>query len=329
MSDDKKNDLDEVEQLKEKTMLAHAQRLDEEDRARREAEADLDTDMFDGVRSSDGNPVQPVKIKGSDSFCFSCHKGVSCWNVCCHGADITLTPFDILRLSKGLDIKPAEFLKLFTMPAMWHGADMPVAKLRMSGKDGKGACVFMDEEEGCTVYENRPVNCRYYPLGMAAVKMKGAEGPDDFFFLVKESHCKGHEEDKELSVKDFREEQGVDAYDEQNRGWVEILMKMSSWKVMGGPNGTVVPDKTKQMFFMATTDVELFRKFVFESKFLQTYLVDPELVEELRTDDELLLKLGFDWMKNVLFNDPTIKLRQEVLNDAIGQARENNLRGGG
>ena len=328
MSDDDKK-MSDGEEPQDKTMLEHAKRLDEEDRQRREAEEEMDMDIFDGVRSNNGNPVQPVKIKASDSFCFSCHKGVSCWNVCCHGADITLTPFDILRLSKHLTVKPAEFLKLFTMPAMWHGADMPVAKLRMDGKDGKGQCVFMDEEEGCTVYDDRPVNCRYYPLGMAAVKMKGADGPDDFFFLVKKDHCKGHDENKEMSVKDFREEQGVDPYDEQNRGWVEILMKMSSWKVMGGPNGTVVPDQTKQMFFMATTDVEMFRKFVFESKFLQSYQIDPELVEELRTDDELLLKLGFDWMKNVLFNDPTIKLRQEVLNDSIAQARQDNPRGAG
>ncbi len=327
MNEDRKSsDMDEPD---EKTLLEYEKRLAEEDRQRREAEADMDMDIFDGVRAQDGNPVQPVKIKESDSFCFSCHKGISCWNVCCHGADITLTPFDILRLSKHLTIKPAEFLKLFTVPAMWHGADMPVAKLRMDGKDGKGQCVFMDEEEGCTVYEDRPVNCRYYPLGMAAVKMKGAKGPEDFFFLVREEHCKGHEENKELSVADFRKEQGVDSYDEQNRGWVEILMKMSSWKVMGGPHGTVVPDQTKQMFFMATTDVDMFRKFVFESKFLQTYLIDPELVEQLRTDDELLLKLGFDWMKNVLFNDETIRLRQEVLNDAIARAREKNPRGDG
>jgi Fe-S-cluster containining protein len=328
MSDDDKK-ISDMDEQSDGTLLEYEKRLDEEDRQRREAEADMDMDIFDGVRSTDGNPVQPVKITSKDSFCFSCHKGVSCWNVCCHGADITLTPFDILRLSKHLTIKPAEFLKLFTVPAMWHGADMPVAKLRMDGKDGKGQCVFMDKEEGCTVYEDRPVNCRYYPLGLAAVKMKGSDGPEDFYFLVKEDHCKGHDENKELSVADFRKEQGVDAYDEQNRGWIEILMKMASWKVMGGPNGTVVPDQTKQMFFMATTDVDTFRKFVFNSKFLKTYLIDPELVEKLRTDDELLLKLGFDWMKNILFNDETIKMRQEVLNDSIARAREENPRGDG
>lgn len=316
-----------TEDPKEKTILEHAKRLDAEDRARREAEADMDMNVFDGVRAHDGNPVQPVRITAKDSFCFSCHKGVSCWNVCCHGADITLTPFDILRLSRRLEVKPADFLRLFTAPALWAGGDMPVAKLRMEGAEGNGACVFMDEEEGCTVYEDRPVNCRYYPLGLAAVKMKGMEEAEDFYFLVKESHCRGHDENRELSVAAFREEQGVEPYDEQNRGWIEILMKLASWKVLSGPFGKELPEATKKMFFMATTDVDMLRRFVFESKFLRTYLIDPEIVDKLRTDDEMLLKLGFDWLKNVIFGEETIKMRQEVLNDAIAKVRADNPRG--
>ncbi len=55
MSDDKKS-LQDIDDLKKETALEHANRLDEEDRARREAEADMDVEMFSGVRSSDGNP---------------------------------------------------------------------------------------------------------------------------------------------------------------------------------------------------------------------------------------------------------------------------------
>ena len=40
--------------------------------------------------------------------------------------------------------------------------------------------------QGCTVYKDRPVSCRYYPLGLAAVKMKGHDKPEDFYFLVRE-----------------------------------------------------------------------------------------------------------------------------------------------
>ena len=319
MSDEKHTA--DMEEPAEATLREHAQRLEEEDRQRRAAEEEMDLNVFDGIRSQNDNPVQPVKIKESDSFCFSCHKGVSCWNVCCHGADITLTPYDILRLTRRFQVKPEEFLKAFTVPAMWHGADMPVAKLRMRGDDGKGACPFMDDEEGCTVYEDRPVNCRYYPLGMAAVKMKGHEAPEDFYFLVREDHCKGHDEDNEQSVSAFRKEQKIEPYDLLNRRWIEILMRLASWKVVGGPEGKEIPDQTKKMFFMVSTDVEMFRRFVFETKFLDTYEIDDDMVENLKVNDETMLQLGFDWMQNVLFNEPTLMMKEEVLQEAIAKAR--------
>ncbi len=312
------------QQGEEEISPLEARRLMEEEEAKRRAEKDLDVevDIFDSIRGKDNNPVEPVRLKGTDKFCFSCHKGVSCWNECCYGPDITLTPLDILRLAKHWNVRPAEFLKVFTVPAMWHGANMPVAKLRVKGDDGSGPCVFLDTEKGCTVYENRPANCRYYPLGMASVKLKEYEQPDNFHFLVRESHCKGHDENREQTVDEYRQEQGLEDYDAINRGWVDILMKLASWKVVGGPGGKEIDERTKQMFFMATTDVDMFRRFVFESKFLETYDIDAEMVERLRQDDELLLMLGFDWLKNVIFNEPSIQMHQHVLNAAVAKARE-------
>lgn len=266
-------------------------------------------------------PVQPVRLTAADSFEFRCHKDVACWNRCCHGADITLTPNCILRLSRRLDLAPADFLLRYTVPAMHDKADMPIAKLRMGGDDGRGACPF-NTPDGCSVYDDRPATCRYYPLGMVSVKMKDMEGKDDFFFLVKESHCQGHCEKKSQNVGEFCAEQGVDEYERVNRGWIDILMKMASWKVMGGPCGKAPTPQTKRMFFMSTTDVAAFRRFVFDSKFLQSYEVAPQAIELIRTDDQALLQLAYDWMKNLLFNEPTIALKEPVLQQAIARARE-------
>lgn len=298
--------------------VAEDERLAGEERARREAEADMSVEIIDGVRG-DG-PVTPVRLQAGDSFRFSCHKGVSCWNACCHGTDITLTPFDILRLSRRLNLRPAGFLASFTLPSVWDKAGLPVARLRMAD-EADSPCVFLDDEAGCTVYEDRPASCRYYPLGLAAVKMKGHEAPEDFYFLVREAHCKGHDEAQEQTVAEFRRQQGIEPYDEQNRGWIHILMKMTSWKTLGGPWGREPDARTRKMFFMATTDVDAFRRFVFETRFLNTYEIDAGMIERLKGDDELLQRLAFDWLRNVLFNEPTIALRAEVLQEAIGRAR--------
>lgn len=291
----------------------------QEQLARREGT--VTAEIFEAVRVDPENPVQPVRLKPEDAFCFSCHKGVSCWNKCCYGTDVTLTPIDILRLCRRLGLKPREFLERYTVPAIWEKAGLPVAKLKMRGEDGKGPCSFLDEVEGCTVYADRPATCRYYPLGLAAIKMRDVDGKAEFHFMVKEPHCKGHEERKIQTVVEFRKEQGVEEYDALNSGWIDILMKMVSWKTLGGPGGKDITPQAQKMFYMVSTDVDAFRRFVFESRFLEIYVVDPDVVEDLRTNDEALLQLGFDWLKNVLFNEPTIAMRDEVLQRAIARNR--------
>jgi Fe-S-cluster containining protein len=122
--------------------------------------SDVEMNVFDAVRSQSANPVQPVKLEKTDSFCFHCHKDVPCWNVCCHGADITLPPYDILRLVRYLHMTPAEFLEGYTVPAEHPESGMPVVKIKMGGENGEGACPFMHEKDGCLAYEARPSACR-------------------------------------------------------------------------------------------------------------------------------------------------------------------------
>ena len=308
---------DDVEQ--DEAAAPDEHKLGREEMARREQDAEVE--IFDGVRGQDGGPVLPVRLQPQDMFCFSCHRGVSCWNKCCYGTDVTLTPHCILRLSRRFELKPAAFLERYTVPGIWEKAGLPVAKLKMGGEGGEGPCIFLHEQDGCTVYEDRPATCRYYPLGLAAIKLKDSQEKANFHFLVKEPHCKGHDEDKLQTVEQFRREQEVQAYDEVNEGWMDILMKMASWKTLGGPQGRDVSAQTKQMFYMVSTDVEAFRRFVFETKFLQVYEIDPEAIEVLKFDDVVLLKLGFDWLKNVLFNEPTVSLRESVLKEAIAATR--------
>lgn len=288
---------------------------------RLQAGAELETKLFEGVRQSDGNPVHPVKLTPSDRFNFRCHKGVSCWNACCHGADVTLTPYDIITLSKSFFVRPAQFVADYTVPAIHEASGLPVPKLVMTGKEGNGPCVFMREEEGCSVYESRPATCRYYPLGLGAYKLKGHEQREDMHFMVKEPHCEGHREDQEQTVSEFRAEQGIEPYDLINQRWVDILMKMASWRTIGGPMGRDVSTQTKKMFYMVSTDIDAFRRFVFDTKFLQTYEIDDDMIEAIRSNDEALLQLGFDWLKNVMFNDATLTMKQSVLQEAIGAAR--------
>jgi hypothetical protein len=106
-----------------------------------------------------------------------------------------------------------------------------------------------------------------------------------------------------------------------NRGWIHILMKLASWKTLGGPWGKEPDERTRKMFMMATTDLDAFRRFVFETTFLDRYAIAAEMRPEIATDDEVLLKLALDWLCAILFNEPTLQLQEHVLSKAIAKAR--------
>ena len=66
-----------------------------------------------------GSPVEPTMLAENATLQFRCHRDVKCWNACCSNIDIPLTPYDILRLKKRLDMSSGEFLKQYSVPSTW------------------------------------------------------------------------------------------------------------------------------------------------------------------------------------------------------------------
>ena len=130
--------------------------------------------------------IPPEQLSLRSKFQFACHKGVKCFTDCCRGIDIMLTPYDILTIRKKLKMTSEEFLAVFTTPQILEKADLPVVTLKLLDDERK-SCPFVEDEEGCAIYEDRPTTCRYYPLGVGALSYSGEKGEkDEFFFTVKE-----------------------------------------------------------------------------------------------------------------------------------------------
>ncbi|MGC8684516.1 MAG: YkgJ family cysteine cluster protein, partial [bacterium] len=73
------------------------------------------------------------------------------------------------------------------------------------------------------------------------------------------------------------------------------------------------PDKSViDMFYMTCYNIDKFRQFVFESKFLELFEVDPVTVERIKTDDQELLKFGFKWLKFGLLGERTLVLKKDA-----------------
>jgi len=248
--------------------------------------------------------VEPIERTLNSRFKFRCYKGISCFNKCCRLTDILLTPYDIVRMKKRLGISSEEFLKKYTYIHIDEKSSHPYAVIKMMD-DNEGKCPFV-RAEGCSIYEDRPTNCRCYPVGQGLM-IKGTEkGPakGEFYFFIKEPNCLGYQEDKEWTIETWRIDQGVDIYDEMNREWKEIQLRRDA---IGQPK---LDPKKQSLLYMASYDIDRFRKYVFESRLLDVIDIDKEEVEKIKTDEVALMKFGFKYLKYVLMLEETLKIKE-------------------
>jgi len=247
--------------------------------------------------------LKPITPEGI--FSFACHPGVSCYNRCCHEIDVILTPLDILRMKTELKLRSDEFLTKFTDFQALKDTGVPMVKLRMR-ENSNGACIFLAGKQGCSIYHNRPLVCRSYPLGVASLDPRQAdtliEGQStEARFMIQEDMCKGHLEPKTWTLKEWMKDQGTLDLEGENKPWLEIVAKLKAMKI---------GEKQQQeisLFIMASYDLDTFWQFVFESTFLERFEVDKNTVESMRSDQESLLKFGMQWLQYALFKEGTIR----------------------
>ncbi len=261
------------------------------------------------------SPIVPVKLGLDDTFQFHCHRGVACFNACCKNVDILLTPYDCLRLKKRLGLSSREFIARHTVMFEMDAHGMP--GLKMKTKEGTAECQFLTPE-GCGVYEDRPAACRYYALGATTMRPKDSPHIEEFYFVVKEPHCLGHHEPKIQTIRDYRREQGIEIYDEMNRGWREVVLKKRS----SGPSIGRPSDRSFDLFFVASYDLDGFRAFVASAGFQEVYDLPQDEMETLLYDDHALLQFAARFMKQAFFGEKTIPVKPDALERRLQRKRE-------
>ncbi len=258
------------------------------------------------------SPVVPNLLDGDTKISFRCHKGIDCFNACCSNIDITLTPYDVVRLKKRLGIDSSEFLLEYTVP--YEMEKDGIAGVKFKPVDNGTACRFMTDE-GCSVYEDRPTACRYYPVGLVSMRKQDEYTDSNSYALVEEEHCHGHREDNSMTIDEYRKDQGIPEYDELARGWRQlVLKKMSSGPTVGKPS-----KRSRQLFFMACYDVDRFRVFVNSEGFKQSFVLDDAEYEKINNDDVEMMQFGFRFLKQVLFGEMSIELREGALDERINR----------
>jgi Fe-S-cluster containining protein len=252
------------------------------------------------------SPVLPTTHEGGASLKFECRKGISCWNACCSNIDISLTPYDVVRLKQRFDLSSTEFLAQYTVPYEMEKDGIAGVKLRPV--EGGTACRFMTDD-GCSVYGDRPTACRYYPVALLSMRKQDESVDRQYYAIVQEDHCKGHLEARTQTIDAYREAQGVTEYDDLARGWRQlILKKKSSGPAVGKPS-----KRSLELFFMTCYDIDRFRSFVASDNFSTIYDLPGEELHAMLLDDVLLMQFGFRFLRQVLFGEVTIPMHEQTV----------------
>lgn len=245
------------------------------------------------------NPDKRLSVE--DEFRFACGPHVPCFTDCCRKLELLLTPFDVLRLRKRLALSSADFLDAHCRIRWKTAHGFPEVLLKMTA-EGDQRCPFVTPE-GCSVYPDRPGACRIYPLGRASTKHPLDGTSREFYFTVREAHCRGFEEPANWLVREWLTDQGMHEYNRVN----DLLMELYLHRTRG--KQVTLGPRHIQMFMMACYNPDRFRDFIFQSAFLTKFDILPDTVDALRDDDLSLLEFAFQWLKFALFSEPTLVVR--------------------
>ena len=93
----------------------------------------------------------------ADGLAFTC---TQCGN-CCTGepGNTWVTPAEVAKLAARLGLDEPGFRRKYTRDA-WRSGELRTSLLDTKAND----CVFFKREIGCTVYEDRPRQCRTWPF---------------------------------------------------------------------------------------------------------------------------------------------------------------------
>lgn len=235
---------------------------------------------------------------------FQCRPGLACFNTCCEDVNIFLSPYDILRIKNCLKIPSFSFLEQHTRTLLPGPGKIPIIQLKMREEDNR--CSFVTQD-GCSIYEDRPWACRMYPLDKS-------EETGEYDFIVDADRCLGQKEPKEWVIQEWFLDQRLSPYEVMD----ERFKIVTQYPRLG--EAGIDHPQVQKMFRMASYDLDTFRRFVFETKFLEMFDLEENIVETVKNDDVALLDLALRWVRFGLVCGDTLPIKEELMK----KGRESN-----
>ncbi|MCH5143956.1 YkgJ family cysteine cluster protein [Desulfovibrio sp. UIB00] len=234
------------------------------------------------------------ELKPDETFCFDCNPDVPCFNRCCAELTLPLTPYDVLRLRRNLGLGSEEFLGTFTTLRSFPDTGFPLPMLRMlDGPDEP--CPFVTPA-GCSVYEDRPGACRYYPLGRGT-KM-ATDGVSERFFVVREPHCLGFDKGTVRTPHQWLENEELKPFNTSNDRYMRLMAMVRA-------TGQPLEPRLVTMIVLCLFQIDKFRELITNMRVFSHVDISDQrkaaIMEDSQKGDEAALDFGLDWMELVIF----------------------------
>jgi Fe-S-cluster containining protein len=235
-----------------------------------------------------------LPIETEETFQFACHSEVSCFNQCCRDLNQALTPYDVLCLKNYLRVSSREFIRTYAVMYTGPSTGLPVVSLRF-GHDAERRCPFVTAK-GCSVYTARPSSCRIYPLARALRRDRADGRISEHFAVVREPHCRGFEQQKSQTVRQWVANQDLETYLAMNDALMELIALKN--QLRPGP----LSAQHAQWAQMALYDVEGFRKNALAGELpgANHSRLSPR---PSGSDDRQWLQWGLRWISRILFGE--------------------------
>lgn len=249
------------------------------------------------MKSVDINDIDSLpenRIRQGETFCFECHPGLACFNLCCRNLNLFLYPYDVVRLKNHLGISSGEFIDRYTDIVLRPGHYFPDVLLRMADSDDQ-TCPYLTDD-GCSVYQDRPDACRTFPVEQGVMFNDSGKAEPVYFFRPPD-FCEGQKESTVWTTDTWAGDQEAETYNAMTLRWSDVygLFRNDPWGAEG-PDGN-----RAKIAFMATYNTDSFREFVFNSTFLKRYKVKPEIQKKIKRNDIEMMKFGFAFIKFSIF----------------------------
>lgn len=130
-----------------------------------------------------------------ETFKFSCE---ACGSCCRNRKDILLTPFDVYRASKYLNINPNDFIKKYGDLYLGSQSYLPLMAMKFIEISYESVpytvCPFNKKREGkglCTIHSAKPFVCLCHPVGRITMNSTN----NRIIYIVSNHHCGHNSED--------------------------------------------------------------------------------------------------------------------------------------